>query len=383
MRLIALSFALLAPAVFGAAPQLSLEIVAEGLTQPVAIAHAGDDRLFIAQQNGIVRVWDGVALRTQPFLDLRQLVSTGSERGLLGLAFHPRYRENGALFVNYTDSGGRTVIARYRVSATDLDAADPASAAILLTIDQPFANHNGGQIAFGPDGYLYIGAGDGGSGGDPGDRAQNLSSLLGKLLRIAVAETGGYATPASNPLLATNGARPEIWAYGLRNPWRFSFDRVTGDLWIADVGQGDWEEVNLQPYGSIGGENYGWRLMEGTHCFNPPSNCNPGDLVLPVIEYGHSGNACSVTGGFVYRGTRYPVLHGTYLYADFCDGRIRGATMRDGVAETRELLATGFLISTFGEDWNGEVYVGDYSGGRILRIVENTPGGSRRRAVRH
>jgi glucose/arabinose dehydrogenase len=263
---------------------LGFESVASGLASPVGIYHAGDGsrRLFILQQAGQILIHDGAQVRPTPFLDIATLVSCCGERGLLGLAFHPDFASNGLFYVNYTNTAGDTVIARYRVS-DDPNAADPGSAQILLTIVQPFANHNGGQLAFGPDRFLYIGMGDGGSGGDPDNRAQNLGDLLGKLLRLDVDGGVPYAIPASNPFRNTPGARPEIWAWGLRNPWRFSFDRLTGDLFIADVGQATREEVDFQPASSHGGENYGWRLMEGTLCFNPASGCNDGSLTLPIL----------------------------------------------------------------------------------------------------
>ena len=376
-----LAAALLFSAVAWAAdPILVFEPVVNGLADPVSITHAGDSRLFITLQAGQVVIHDGTRVLPAPFLDIRPLVSSGGERGLLSIAFHPRYAENGFFFVNYTDRNGDTVIARYRVS-TDPNRADASSARQVLFIDQPFPNHNGGQLQFGPDGYLYIGMGDGGSGGDPENRAQSRTTLLGKLLRIDVdAET--YSIPPSNPFVSNAQSRGEIWATGLRNPWRFSFDRNNGDLWLADVGQGSWEEINHQPGTSIGGENYGWRLMEGLHCYNPPTSCNFTGLVLPVIEYNHSGGACSVTGGYVYRGTRSPFLRGTYLYGDYCNGKIWGAS-RDtrGVLVTRELADTPWLISTFGEDLNGEVYVADHNGA-IYRIVDKQPLLPRRRAVR-
>ena len=378
----------LATAALADPPRVALTpIAASGvaLTQPVAITHAGDSRLFIVLQAGQIMVYDGTTVLPTPFLDIRTLVLAGGERGLLGLAFHPRYAENGFFYVNYTDRpGGDTVIARYRVSAADPNRADPASASVLLLIDQPFANHNGGQLQFGPDGYLYIGMGDGGSGGDPDNRAQNLGDPLGKMLRIDVDGGTPYAVPQSNPFRGQTSVRPEIWAYGLRNPWRFSFDRATGDLWIADVGQGSWEEVHFQPATSIGGENYGWRRMEGTHCFNPTTNCNNGTLVLPVIEYGHTSGACSVTGGYVYRGAQYPRLHGMYIYADYCNGMIWGATRSSTGAVTSQLLFdASFFISTFGEDVNGELYVGDHGGGRVLRLTDTAPLPGKKRSVRH
>ena len=379
MNLLAL---ILAAAVTQASPVITLEPVANGLPNLVSVTHAGDSRLFITLQGGLVMIHDGTRVLPEPFLDLRNLVLSGGERGLLSVAFHPGYAQNGLFYVNYTDLRGDTVVARYSVSPFDPNRANPSSAVPVLMIQQPFANHNGGQLQFGPDSYLYIGMGDGGSGGDPGNRAQNLGDLLGKMLRLDVNSASPYAIPPSNPFVGEAGVRPEIWAYGLRNPWRFSFDRVTGDLWIADVGQGMWEEVDFQPVTSIGGENYGWRRMEGTHCFNPSSNCNPGNLVLPVIEYDHSVG-CSVTGGYVYRGARSPRLGGQYIYGDFCSGRIFGATRSaSGAVTTQQLIDVSFNISTFGEDVTGEVYVGDYSNGILYRLVDSRPLSPRRRAVR-
>jgi glucose/arabinose dehydrogenase len=368
-----------------AAQSVQLEPIVSGVPSPVAIAHTSDSRLFIVLQAGQIVIWDGTRLLPQTFLDIRSLVRSGGEQGLLGLAFHPLYRRNGYFYVNYTNLSNDTVIARYSVSATDPNRADPASAKILLVVDQPFTNHNGGQLEFGPDGYLYIGLGDGGSQDDPSNRAQNLGELLGKILRIDVDRGSPYAIPPANPFVSVSGARGEIWAYGLRNPWRFSFDGASGDLWIADVGQGTREEIDFQPATSIGGENYGWRLMEGSSCHIPPgSSCNAaGNLVLPVIEYGHTDGACSVTGGYVYRGSRYPRLYGLYLYADYCNGKIWGAARSDNGTVTSELLIdTGFRITTFGEDFEGEIYIADYQGGRVLQVRDiSFPG--RRRSVRH
>jgi len=362
-------------------PLLTFETVATDLDNPVAVTHAGDSRLFITLQPGRIVIHDGTRVLPTPFLDIQSLVRFGGERGLLGLAFHPRYAENGFFFVNYTDLSGHTVVARYHVSS-DPNRADPATRKQILFVQQPFSNHNGGELQFGRDGYLYIGMGDGGSGGDPGNRAQNLTDLLGKMLRVDVDNGDPYAIPPSNPYVGTTAARPEIWASGLRNPWRFSFDRDNGDLWIADVGQGAWEEVNFQPGTSIGGENYGWRRMEGTHCFNPSTNCNNGTLVVPVIEYDHSAGACSVTGGYVYRGSQHPRLKGLYLYGDFCSGRIWGATRSQaGEITIHDLSDTAFNISAFGQDSNGELYVADL-GGAVYRITDSRPLPPRRRAVR-
>lgn len=373
---------LLAAVISQAQPSVTLELVATGINDPVSITHAGDHRLFIVEQTGRVVIWDGTRILPEAFLDVSSLIRAGGEQGLLGIAFHPRYAQNGLFYLNYTDRQGDTVIARYAVSP-DPNRANPNSALTLLRIDQPFPNHNGGQLQFGPDGYLYIGMGDGGAAGDPGNRAQNLNDLLGKMLRIDVDSGSPYAIPPSNPFVNRTNTRGEIWASGLRNPWRFSFDRRTGDLWIADVGQGSWEEVNYQPATSIGGENYGWRRMEGSHCHNPNTLCSDATLITPVIEYNHADDACSVTGGYVYRGARFPRLNGMYIYADFCNGRISGATgAGSGTVTSRLLFDAPFFISTFGEDANGELYVADYQGGRILRLVDTAPLGSRRRAVR-
>jgi hypothetical protein len=273
--------------------------------------------------------------------------------------------------VNYTNTEGDTVIARYTVSGYP-NVADQNSALVLLKTTQPFQNHNGGQLQFGPDGYLYIGMGDGGSGGDPQNNAQNPGMLLGKMLRIDIDGGVPYAIPASNPFVGNPEVLDEIWAFGLRNPWRFSFDRETGDLFIGDVGQGSWEEVNFQPATSPGGENYGWRLMEGTHCYNPSTNCNDGALTLPIIEYDHSAG-CSVTGGYRYRGIRIQDLFGVYLYADYCTGLIWGATEDgNGGWMVRELLDTDFRITTFGEGETGEIYLADFGSGTIYQIVHKS-----------
>jgi len=367
-----------------AADEITLQQIVGGLQQPTSVVHAGDSRLFITQQTGRIVIYDGTRILPQPFLDVTSLISCCEERGLLSVAFHPHYRDNGLFFINYTNTAGNTVIARYRVSATDPNRADPASARILLTIEQPFSNHNGGELQFGPDGYLYIGMGDGGSGGDPGNRAQSLNTLLGKMLRIDVDGASPYRVPPSNPFVNRAGALPEIWAYGFRNPWRFSFDRVSGDLWIADVGQNAYEEVDLQPAASIGGENYGWHAMEGFHCFTPSTNCNDGTMTLPVLEYSHADSSCSITGGYRYRGTRYPRLYGVYFYGDLCTGKIWGGSPdTNGVFSSRLLTDTTMEITTFGEDGNGELYVADYRTGTLYAITDAVPAQPRHRAARH
>lgn len=354
---------------------IKAEPVVTGLSSPVDITHAGDGsgRLFIILQGGRIVIFDGVQILSPPFLDITSLVSSGGERGLLGAAFHPNYVGNGFFYVSYTDAAGDSVIARYSVSV-DPNRADSASGVILLTITQPFSNHNGGQLQFGPDGYLYISIGDGGSGGDPQNNGQNLGNLLGKILRIDVDSGFPFAVPADNPFVGVGGAREEIWSYGLRNPWRFSFDRLTGDMFIGDVGQNSWEEVDFQPANSTGGENYGWRLMEGNSCFNPAINCNNGTLTLPILVYDHSVG-CSVTGGYLYRGSKNPNLNGLYLYGDFCSGLIWGA-QEDGLGgwNTAVLLDTNFSISTFGEDESGEIYFAHLSAtdGTIYQVVQST-----------
>jgi glucose/arabinose dehydrogenase len=356
-------------------PLESLEIklisVASGFTKPTFITHAGDGsgRLFIVEQAGrILMIKDGVVNPT-PFLEIVSLVgSDANEQGLLSVAFHPNYRSNGYFFVNYTNKQGDTIIARYTVSANP-DVADPNSAKILLTIDQPYANHNGGQVIFGPDGYLYIGMGDGGAANDPHNNAQNLGAWLGKILRIDVDSADPYGVPPDNPFIGHSEAQPEIWSYGWRNPWRFSFDRATNDMYIADVGQNQYEEVHVELAGTSGGQNYGWRLMEGFHCFEP-ADCDPASqgLVLPIAEYDHT-QGCSITGGYVYRGQQYPALNGVYFYADYCSGNIWGLRREaNGAWSQTQLLASGQTISSFGEDEAGEVYLTQHRTGEIFQI---------------
>jgi glucose/arabinose dehydrogenase len=354
---------------------ISLTLVASGFSHPLGIGHAGDGsgRMFIVEQGGLVKIIKSGATLTTPFLNVAGLLKSATgEQGLLGISFPPGYGPaKPYLYINYTGTQGvgDTVIARYAVSANP-DVVDATSATTVLTVVQPFTNHNGGQLAFGPDGYLYIGLGDGGSGGDPFNNAQNPGVLLGKMLRIDVvsAGTGTYTIPATNPFVGNAAYRPEIWTLGLRNPWRFSFDRTTGDLYIADVGQDTYEEVDFQPAWSSGGENYGWNIMEGLHCYNAPS-CNSAGLTLPVAEYDHSGGNCSVIGGSVYRGALYPALQGIYFYGDYCSGRIWGMQRAGSTFVTRLMLETGMVISTFGEDEEGNVYVADYNAGKIYRIT--------------
>jgi glucose/arabinose dehydrogenase len=346
-------------------------LVVDGLTTPIGLENArdGSGRLFAIEQPGLIRIIQDGSLLAAPFLDIRSRVgSSGSEQGLLGLAFHPDYTENGYFFVNYTDRSGDTVIARYRVSA-DPSLADPSTEIRLLEVEQPYGNHNGGDLAFGPDGYLYISLGDGGSGGDPRNYGQSVDTLLGKLLRIDVSEVDGYSIPAGNPFV-DGGGRPEIWAYGLRNPWRISFERLTGDLYIADVGQNAWEEVNFQPAGSPGGENYGWNIMEGFHCFQS-SACDQSGLTLPVIEYAlHVQSDCAVTGGYVYRGRSLPDWQGIYVYGDYCSGRVWGLFQNPAaVWENGLLFETGARITSFGQDEDGEIYLVNHRGS-VYQLVE-------------
>ncbi|MCP4165319.1 MAG: glucose dehydrogenase [Chloroflexi bacterium] len=353
-------------------PAISLEPFIVAPNQITYLTHAGDDsgRLFLVEKAGRVRIiGDGRVLET-PYLDITDLVASGgSEQGLLSIAFPPDFTVSRVFYVNYTDRAGDgdTVIARYHLSS-DSNIADAMSGQILLTVDQPAANHNGGQIQFGPDGYLYVGTGDGGRANDPWDNAENLSVLLGKMLRLDVENAETYAVPASNPFVQQDGLRPEIWAYGLRNPWRFSFDRATGDMYIADVGQNRWEEISIQPAASAGGEHYGWDTMEGRHCFEPANGCNRSDKELPVAEYGHD-QGCSITGGYVYRGQQYPAWDGTYFYADYCNGRIWAMRQHDSGDWLNEfILDSGINIASFAEDESGELYVLDL-GGTVYRLL--------------
>ncbi len=340
----------------------------------VALAYPDDgtNRLFLALQPGRIMVFPNVqgASSATTFLDIRDKVNdSGNEEGLLGLAFDPNFKSNGYFYVYYSAAGPRrSVVSRFSVIRDDINQADPSSERIILEVPQPFSNHNAGQTIFGSDGFLYVGMGDGGSRNDPQGNGQNLSILLGTIIRIDVSSvdsTGSYTIPPDNPFVGQQGAREEIWAFGLRNPWRFTFDRLTGDLWAADVGQNRAEEVDIiRP-----GLNYGWNVMEGFECFSPPRSCNQQGLELPVIEYGRGGG-CSITGGYVYRGSRLPSLYGAYVYGDFCSGKI-WALRHDGarVTEHLELLDSGLSISSFGEDQSGELYILSFDD-KIYRLVE-------------
>ena len=354
--------------------------VASGFDRPLFLTHAGDGsgRIFIVTQSG--KIWimgDSTGTYTGErtvFLDVSDLISPEvfnggyTERGLLGLAFAPDYATSGVFYVDYTDLHGNTVLASYHVSADNPDAADPNSATIILTQQQPYANHNGGDIAFGPDGYLYVAFGDGGSAGDPQGNGQNLSTWLGSILRIDVS-ADGYTVPADNPFVNTSGAQPEIWAYGLRNPWRFSFDAVTGDLYIGDVGQAAWEEVDFQPAGDPGGENYGWNAYEGFHPYSGAPA--PANMTLPIAEYSHfDGSGIAVTGGYVYRGAALPQLDGVYFYGDYGTGNIWYA-YRDTTGTWQSdyfMRGTGTVIGSFGQDEANELYIADVGSGAIKRF---------------
>jgi glucose/arabinose dehydrogenase len=365
----------------GLPPGLQFTTVASGLARPVFVTHAGDGsgRLFIVQQGGQILILKNGSVLPTPFLDLSSLIATtGNEQGLLGLAFHPNYAANGRFFTVYTrKADGDIVLAEFGVSGNP-DIANPAPT-VLLTIEHSAnANHNGGMIAFGPDGYLYQAVGDSGGGGDPDENGQDLTSLLGKILRLDVDSAAPYAIPADNPFVGhpNPNVREEIWTYGLRNPWRFSFDRSTGDLFIGDVGQNAQEEVDFQSASSSGGENYGWDVLEGNLCYEPSSGCTPPPgYVPPVAVYDHGPNdstGCSLTGGYVYRGSQSPSLTGVYFYGDFCQGTIWGLA-QDGSNWNSGLISdTNYLLSSFGEDESGEIYLTDLGGGRVVRISEVT-----------
>lgn len=365
---------------FGQTPtplQVDLTTFTTNTSGPVDIAHAGDARLFVVEQNTAdIEIYDLSGTHLGKFIDLSGVVNTsGNERGLLGLAFHPDYATNGKFYVNYTagSSPGDTHVAEYTVTA-DPNVADPASEVIILDIDQDFSNHNGGCIRFGPDGYLYVGMGDGGSGGDPNDRSQDPQSLLGKMLRIDVPGNGTYSVPPDNPFVGDASTLDEIWAIGVRNPWKFSFDSVTGDMWIADVGQNAWEEVDFQPGSSAGGENWGWRCYEGNATYNT-SGCGPiGNYEFPVAVHSHGGgeNWCSITGGYVYRGAEFEAMQGVYFYTDYCVGGIKSLEP-DGIGGWTEgdpNTQGTFGYTTFGEDYEGSVYVANHGSNTIFKLTD-------------
>lgn len=350
----------------------TLSSIATGFVNPLGIVQPNDGtgRFFVVEQRGMIRIIQNGSVVGTPFLDIRSIVDDGGELGLLGLAFHPQFAQNRRFYLNYTTTrltgGLQTVIAEYHASQTNANQADTAER-ILFQVNQPFDNHNGGQLAFGSDGFLYIALGDGGSGGDPGNNGQRLDTLLGKILRIDVngnnSSNGQYGIPANNPFVS-GGGQPEIWAFGLRNPWRFSFDTVSGRLFCGDVGQNEFEEIDI----IVRGGNYGWRVMEGAHCFSPSSGCNQTGLILPIAEYSHSEGE-AVIGGFVYRGPAIPALQGLYVFGDLSSGNIW--TLREtspGTWTRTLLLTTNRTISSFGQDQAGEIYVLDYVNGIVLRL---------------
>ena len=356
---------------------IELKLLQSGFRKPVDIENAGDDRLFIVEARGIIKILakDGTVNET-PFLDIQDRVRDNSnEQGLLGLVFHPDYAQNGYFFVNYTYGSGDTRIARYTRDADNPDLADRDSEKTILEFDQPQSNHNAGDLNFGKDGMLYIGTGDGGGGNDVDNHSQTENDILGKMLRIDINTDEPYLIPPDNPFVDDANTLDEIWALGLRNPWRFSFDRETGDMFIADVGQGALEEINFQSSSSKGGENYGWHCLEGTANLRP-SSCDDQDVLIPpVFEYGHENGNCggSVTGGYVYRGSSYPFLFGKYLYADYCTGYIWGLERVDENSwNNTEFLSSGAQWTTFGEDNNGELYVANRSGEISQIILANT-----------
>lgn len=346
---------------------------AQGLSNTTSITHAGDNLLFVVDQKGLIRIVDSNGnVNPQPFLDIQNKVTTGGERGLLGLAFHPKYNSNGYFYVNYVGESNITHISRFKVNSSNENVADSQSEFVLLTVPQPFTNHNGGNLSFGPDGFLYIGLGDGGGSGDPNRRAQNPMEYLGKILRIDVDQGNPYAIPSSNPFYNSETALKEIWALGLRNPWRFSFDRLTGDLWIADVGQNEIEEINFQPSASKGGENYGWRCYEGNEPYSGnEGECQKSGLTFPVHTYTHS-LGCSVSGGFVYRGSPSSEYYGHYFFADYCSNRI-WTLHREGENWVRKDFGQypGNNFATFGEDAQGQLYVAGMTSGTLFRVIDS------------
>jgi len=378
-----LSFGLLIVSFFVQAQTIALQSFATGFSEPLEITHAGDSRLFVVQKGGLIRIVNANgSVNATPFLDLSTLVSTNSERGLLGLAFHPNYATNGFFFVNYSNTAGNTVIAKYSVSANANIANTTGT--ILMTINQPYSNHNGGSIKFGGDGYLYIAMGDGGSSGDPQGYSQNLSLTninvvsnpsriyLGKMLRIDVNTTApglNYGFPSTNPYVNEAG-KQEIWAIGLRNPWKFSFNRLNGDLWIADVGQGSVEEIDKVVNPLTAGLNFGWRCYEGNSTYNITGCAPASTMTFPFAQYARSGGACSVTGGYFYTGSMYPNFQNKYFFTDYCDDKIRMVNSAGVITTSTSFSNNNF--ATFGEDINGELYVAGISSGTIYKVIDSS-----------
>ncbi len=384
-----LTFLLCNPWLFSGNAAVSSIPIAEGFKKPVYICQPpGDDqRLFVLEQKGVIKIIKDRKVVRKPFADLRDRthnpIMPGDERGLLGLAFHPLYKANGFLYINYVDKEDYTIISRFSVSS-DPERLNNLSEKILIRLKQPFANHNGGHMTFGPDGYLYISVGDGGKWGDPYNNAQNLETMFGKILRIDVDNGNPYAIPDDNPFIGVENAQEEIWLYGLRNVWRFSFDRLTGDIYLGDVGQDSWEEIDFLAAAEAGGQNFGWRVMEGNHCYHPKEDCDPLGVV-PILEYPNDANymkvlagmdvpnmdGCSVTGGYVYRGEMIPQLQGVYLFADYCSGNIWSFREMEGKMTNFQNMTLDINlgggdftnnISSFGEDNAGELYIVDYNG---------------------
>lgn len=367
-----LLYSLMMMSIFGQSQTITLQSFATGFDSPVEITNAGDSRLFIVQKGGLIKILNANGtINATPFLNLSSIITTNGERGLLGLAFHPDYTTNGYFFVNYTNTSGNTVIARYGVDSVNPDIAN-TTGTILMTITQPYSNHNGGSIKFGSDGYLYIGMGDGGSSGDPENRAQNINENLGKMLRIDVNSTIApyYTNPSTNPYVGVAG-NDEIWAIGLRNPWKFSFNRLNGDLWIADVGQGAVEEINkiVNPLPNTG-INFGWRCYEGSSTYNTFGCAPAGTMTFPFAQYARSGGACSVTGGYFYTGSTYPNFQNNYFFTDYCDDKIRMVNSAGVITTTTSFSGNNFV--TFGEDMNGELYIAGISSGTVYKIIDSS-----------
>jgi len=352
------------------AQSITLQEFATGFTAPVEIVNANDSRMFVVQQNGIIKiVQPNGTVNPTNFLNISSKITYGGERGLLGLAFHPQYSTNGYFFVYYNDTDGNITVARYTRS-TNPDVADPNSEKLILTQSKPFDNHNGGSIHFAPDGYLWIVTGDGGSGGDPNNNGQNKNSLLGKLLRLDINSTGPYNIPPGNPFVGVDGA-DEVWAFGLRNAWKFNFDTVSGNVMIADVGQGQYEEINRVPL-TQAGVNYGWRCYEGNNTYNTSGCAAQSTMTFPVAVYDHSGGKCSITGGYVYRGTQFPAFQGKYIFADYCSTQIGILNTNNSITWSPAFSGNNF--STFGVNNQNELFVAAVNNGKIFRVTTTTLG---------